>query len=46
MFTSIHGSIDENKLKSIDDLPIRQLFNFKSSIKLDIKFFPLEFILF
>ena len=44
--TSIHGSIDENKLKSMDDLPIRQLFNFKSSIKIDIKFFPLEFILF
>ena len=44
--TSIHGNIDENKLKNMDDLTIKQLFNFKSSIKLDIKFFPLEFILF
>ena len=44
--TSVNGNIDENKLKTIDDLTIKQLFNFKSSIKLEIKFFPLEFILF
>ena len=44
--TSVNGNIDENKLKTIDDMTIKQLFNFKSSIKLEIKFFPLEFILF
>jgi len=44
--TSVHGNIDENKLKSIDDTIIKQIFNFKSSIKIEMKFFPLEFILF
>ena len=44
--SSVHGNIDENKLKLIDDKSIKQLFNFKSSMKLEIKFFPLEFILF
>ena len=44
--TSVHGNLDENKLKSIDYMTVKQLFNFKSNIKLDIKFFPLEFILF
>ena len=44
--SSVHGNIDEKKLRSIDELTIKQLFNFKSSMKLEIKFFPLEFILF
>ena len=44
--TSTHGNLDENKLKSIDNMTVKQLFNFKSNVKLDIKFFPLEFILF
>ena len=44
--TSVHGNIDDKKLRSIDELTIKQLFNFKSSMKLEIKFFPLEFILF
>ena len=44
--TSAHGNVDENKLKTIDDMTIKQLFNFKSSLKMEIKFFPLEFILF
>ena len=46
IFTSVYGNIDENKLKSIDDYAIKYLFNFKSTIKLEIKFFPLELILF
>jgi len=44
--SSVHGNIDDKKLRSIDELTIKQLFNFKSSMKLEIKFFPLEFILF
>ena len=44
--TSVHGNIDDKKLRSIDEMTIKQLFNFKSSMKLEIKFFPLEFILF
>ena len=44
--TSVHGNIDDKKLRSIDEIMIKQLFNFKSSMKLEIKFFPLEFILF
>ena len=44
--TSVHGNIDDKKLRSIDEMMIKQLFNFKSSMKLEIKFFPLEFILF
>ena len=46
IWTSVHGNIDETKLKNIDDTPVKQLFSFKSSVKLEIKFFPLEFILF
>ena len=44
--TSVHGNIDDKKLRSIDEMMIKQLFNFKSSMKFEIKFFPLEFILF
>ena len=44
--TSVHGNIDDKKLRCIDEMTIKQLFNFKSSMKLEIKFFPLEFILF
>ena len=44
--TSVHGNIDDKKLRSIDEMTIKQLFNYKSSMKLEIKFFPLEFILF
>ena len=44
--TSVHGNIDDKKLRSIDEMTIKQLFNFKSSMKLEIKFFPLEVILF
>ena len=46
IWTSVHGNVDENKLKNIDDMTVKQLFSFKSSVKLEIKFFPLEFILF
>ena len=46
IWTSVHGNVNENKLKNIDDMTVKQLFSFKSSVKLEIKFFPLEFILF
>ena len=46
IWTSVHGNVDDNKLKNIDDMTVQQLFSFKSSVKLEIKFFPLEFILF
>ena len=46
IWTSVHGNVDDNKLNNIDDMTVKQLFSFKSSVKLEIKFFPLEFILF
>ena len=46
LWTSVHGNIDENKLKNMDNIKIAQLFNFKNSIKLEIQLLPLEFLLF
>ena len=46
IWTSVHGNVDDNKLNNIDNMTVKQLFSFKSSVKLEIKFFPLEFILF
>ena len=43
---STHGNIDDNKLKMFENMKIRQLFKFKDSIKIEIKFYPIEFILF
>ena len=43
---SEHGIIDENKLKIFEHMRIKQLFKFKDTVKLEIKFYPLEFILF
>ena len=43
---SVHGYIDENKLKTFENMRIKQLFKFKDSMKLEIKFYPLEFVLF
>ena len=43
---SEHGIIDENKLKTFEPMRIKQLFKFKDTVKLEIKFYPLEFILF
>lgn len=44
--TSSHGNIEENKLKTFDDMKIKQLFTFKNSMKIQIKFYPLELVLF
>ena len=46
IFTSDYGNIEENKLKTFDDMKIKQLFNFKNNMKIGIKFYPLEFVLF
>lgn len=46
LFTSDYGNIEENKLKTFDDMKIKQLFNFKNNMKVEIKFYPLEFVLF
>lgn len=43
---SEHGIIDEDKLKIFEPMRIKQLFKFKDTVKLEIKFYPLEFILF
>ena len=43
---SEHGIIDENKLKVFEPMRIKQLFKFKDTVKLEVKFYPLEFILF
>ena len=44
--TSAHGNIEENKLKTFDDMKIKQLFSFKNSMKVQINFYPVEFALF
>ena len=44
--TQAHGNIEENKLKTFDDMKIKQLFTFKNNMKIGIKFYPLEFVLF
>ena len=46
IFTPAHGNIEENKLKNIDDMKIKQLFTFKNNMKIGLKFYPLEFVLF
>ena len=43
---SVHGKIDENKLKEFGNMKIRQLFKFKDKLNIYIEFYPLEFILF
>ena len=42
----VHGDIDENKLKTIENMRIKQLFKFKDKMNLEIHFYPLELILF
>jgi hypothetical protein len=44
--TPTHGNIEDNKLRTIDDMKIKQLFTFKNNMKIGIKFYPLEFVLF
>ena len=44
--TSAHGKLDRNKLLIFDDMKIGQLFDFKNNMKIQIKFYPLEFVLF
>ena len=46
IFTSTHGNIEENKLKSFDNMKIKQLFTFKNNVKIHIKFYPIELLLF
>ena len=46
LWHSEHGTIDEDKLKIFEAMRIKQLFKFKDTVKLEIKFYPLEFILF
>ena len=46
IFTSEHGIIEENKLKTLDEMKIKQLFDFKNNMKIQIKFYPVEFVLF
>ena len=43
---SVHGDIDESRLKTFEDMKIKQLFKFKDRMNLEIHFYPLEFILF
>ena len=43
---SVHGEIDEDRLKTFENMRIKQLFKFKDRINLDINFIPLELILF
>ena len=43
---SAHGKIDESKLKTIENMKIKQLFKFKDKLNIYIEFYPLEFILF
>ena len=43
---SAHGKIDEIKLKTIENMKIKQLFKFKDKLNIYIEFNPLEFILF
>lgn len=43
---SVHGDIDENRLKTFENMRIKQLFKFKDRMNVDIHFYPLEFILF
>ena len=44
--TSAHGNIEENKIKTFDEMKIKQLFSFKNSMRVQIKFYPIEFVLF
>ena len=44
--TSAHGKLDRNKLLIFDDMKIGQLFGFKNNMKIQIKFYPIEFVLF
>ena len=46
MSSSVHGQIEDNKLKTFDLMKVGQLFNFKNNIKIQIKFYPIEFVLF
>ena len=43
---SVHGDIDENRLKTFENMRIKQLFKFKDRMNVEIHFYPLEFILF
>jgi hypothetical protein len=43
---SVHGDIDESKLKIFENMKIMQLFKFKDRMNLEIHFYPLECILF
>ena len=43
---SVHGDIDESRLKSFENMKIKQLFKFKDRMNLEIHFYPLELILF
>ena len=44
--TSAHGKLDRIKLLTFDNMKISQLFGFKNNMKIQIKFYPLEFVLF
>ena len=46
IFTSEHGIIEENRLKTLDEMKIKQLFDFKNNMKIQNKFYPVEFVLF
>ena len=43
---SVHGDIDESRLKTFENMKIKQLFKFKDRMNLEIHFYPLELILF
>ena len=43
---SVHGEIDEDRLKTFENMKIKQLFKFKDRMNLDIHFCPLELLLF
>ena len=46
IFSSAHGQIEENKLETFDHMKVGELFNFKNNIKIQINFYPIEFVLF
>ena len=46
IFSSAHGQIEENKIKTFDYMKVGQLFTFKNNIKIQIKFYPIELVLF
>ena len=46
IFIPEQGIIEESKLKTVDIMKIKQLFGFKNNIKIQIKFYPVEFVLF